>query len=120
MRISLPESMQRSHREGNSFSLFPAESAYSAPWIKHWVIAAGIASPGSRACFKNRGSDSITYIMSIASERLSGTSPAVSCIELVSAKFSLSLFDKTILIWRLLDPVIPWGGLSMVAVSTRL
>jgi glycosyltransferase involved in cell wall biosynthesis len=36
------------------------------------------------------------------------------------SKISLKLFDKTILFWRLLDRMIPWGGVSMVAVSTRL
>ena len=36
------------------------------------------------------------------------------------SKISLKLFDKTILIWRLLDHIMPWGGVSIVAVSTRL
>jgi glycosyltransferase involved in cell wall biosynthesis len=35
------------------------------------------------------------------------------------SKLFLKVFDKTIVIWKLLDHVLPWGGVSMIAVSTR-
>ena len=34
-------------------------------------------------------------------------------------RFTLKLFDKTIWIWRRLDPVLPWPGLTLFAVATR-
>ena len=35
------------------------------------------------------------------------------------SRLSLKLFDKTVWLWRLLDPVLPWPGLSLVAVARR-
>jgi len=35
------------------------------------------------------------------------------------SKLSLKLFDKTIWIWRRIDPVLPWRGLSLIAVATK-
>jgi glycosyltransferase involved in cell wall biosynthesis len=34
-------------------------------------------------------------------------------------KFSLKLFDKTVWIWRRIDGLLPWRGLSMIAVATK-
>jgi glycosyltransferase involved in cell wall biosynthesis len=34
-------------------------------------------------------------------------------------KFTLKLFDKTVWLWRLLDPVFPWKGLSLIVVAQR-
>jgi hypothetical protein len=33
------------------------------------------------------------------------------------SKITLKLFDKTVWIWRRLDPVLPWHGLSLIAVA---
>ncbi len=35
------------------------------------------------------------------------------------SKLSLKLFDKTIWIWRRIDPILPWRGLSLIAVATK-
>ncbi len=35
------------------------------------------------------------------------------------SKITLKLFDKTVWMWRRVDPVLPWRGLSMVAIGTR-
>jgi hypothetical protein len=35
------------------------------------------------------------------------------------SKLMLKIFDKTVWIWRRIDPVLPWRGLSLVAVATR-
>jgi hypothetical protein len=35
------------------------------------------------------------------------------------SKFSLKVFDKTVWLWRLLDRILPWPGLSMVIVARR-
>jgi SAM-dependent methyltransferase len=35
-------------------------------------------------------------------------------------KFSLKLFDKTVWIWRRIDGLLPWKGLSLIAVATKL
>ncbi|HML17620.1 MAG TPA: glycosyltransferase [Bryobacteraceae bacterium] len=35
------------------------------------------------------------------------------------AKLTLKIFDKTVWIWRRLDPVMPWRGLSLIAVARR-
>lgn len=35
------------------------------------------------------------------------------------SKVALKIFDKTVWIWRHLDGVLPWPGLSMVAVATK-
>jgi glycosyltransferase involved in cell wall biosynthesis len=34
-------------------------------------------------------------------------------------KLTLKIFDKTALIWRRLDSVLPWRGLSLIAVATK-
>ena len=34
-------------------------------------------------------------------------------------KFSLKLFDKTVWFWRRIDGLLPWKGLSVIAVATR-
>lgn len=34
-------------------------------------------------------------------------------------RFTLKLFDKTVWFWRLIDPVLPWPGLTLFAVATR-
>ena len=34
-------------------------------------------------------------------------------------RFTLKLFDKTVWIWRRLDPFLPWPGLTLFAVATR-
>jgi glycosyltransferase involved in cell wall biosynthesis len=34
-------------------------------------------------------------------------------------RFTLKLFDKTVWIWRRLDPLLPWPGLTLFAVATR-
>ena len=34
-------------------------------------------------------------------------------------KVTLKIFDKTVWIWRHLDGVLPWPGLSLVAVATK-
>lgn len=33
------------------------------------------------------------------------------------SKITLKLFDKTVWIWRRLDPVLPWHGLSLIAIA---
>ena len=35
------------------------------------------------------------------------------------SKLSLKLFDKTVWLWRRLDPVLPWRGLSLVVIARR-
>lgn len=34
-------------------------------------------------------------------------------------RFTLKLFDKTVWIWRRIDPLLPWPGLTLFAVATR-
>jgi hypothetical protein len=34
-------------------------------------------------------------------------------------KFSLKVFDKTVWIWRRVDGLLPWKGLSVIAVATK-
>jgi hypothetical protein len=34
-------------------------------------------------------------------------------------KLSLKIFDKTVWLWRRLDPVFPWPGLSLVVVARK-
>ena len=34
-------------------------------------------------------------------------------------KFALKLFDKTVWVWRRLDPVLPWRGLSLILVARK-
>ncbi|MEZ5353630.1 MAG: glycosyltransferase [Bryobacteraceae bacterium] len=34
-------------------------------------------------------------------------------------KLTLKIFDKTVWLWRWLDPLLPWGGLSMVVTAQR-
>jgi glycosyltransferase involved in cell wall biosynthesis len=34
-------------------------------------------------------------------------------------KLSLKIFDKTIWLWRLVDKILPWGGLSLLLVARR-
>jgi glycosyltransferase involved in cell wall biosynthesis/precorrin-6B methylase 2 len=34
-------------------------------------------------------------------------------------RFTLKLFDKTVWIWRRLDPLLPWPGLTLFAIATR-
>ena len=34
-------------------------------------------------------------------------------------KLSLKLFDKTVWIWRRIDGLLPWKGLSVIAVATK-
>ena len=34
-------------------------------------------------------------------------------------KLFLKFFDKTVWIWRLLDPILPWRGLSLIAVAVK-
>jgi len=35
------------------------------------------------------------------------------------AKFALKLFDKTVWIWRRIDGIMPWRGLSVIAIARR-
>jgi hypothetical protein len=35
------------------------------------------------------------------------------------SKVSLKIFDKTIWLWRLLDKVLPWNGLSLLMVARK-
>jgi glycosyltransferase involved in cell wall biosynthesis len=35
------------------------------------------------------------------------------------SKITLKIFDKTVWLWRWLDPVLPWHGLSLIAVARR-
>ncbi len=35
------------------------------------------------------------------------------------SKVTLKLFDKTVWMWRRIDPLLPWRGLSMIAIATR-
>lgn len=35
------------------------------------------------------------------------------------SKITLKLFDKTVWFWRRVDPLLPWRGLSLVAIATR-
>ena len=35
------------------------------------------------------------------------------------AKSSLKLFDKTVWIWRRIDGLMPWRGLSLIAIARR-
>lgn len=35
------------------------------------------------------------------------------------SRFALKVFDKTVWLWRLLNPVLPWRGLSLVVVGRR-
>jgi SAM-dependent methyltransferase len=34
-------------------------------------------------------------------------------------KLTLKIFDKTVWLWRRLDPLMPWKGLSLIAVARR-
>ena len=34
-------------------------------------------------------------------------------------KFSLKLFDKTVWFWRRIDGLLPWNGLSLIAIATK-
>jgi glycosyltransferase involved in cell wall biosynthesis len=34
-------------------------------------------------------------------------------------KLTLKLFDKTVWLWKLIDPLLPWRGLSLIAVARR-
>lgn len=34
-------------------------------------------------------------------------------------KLSLKIFDKTVWLWRLLDPILPWPGLSLIVVAVK-
>jgi len=34
-------------------------------------------------------------------------------------KLTLKIFDKTVWFWRLIDPLLPWPGLSLVAVARK-
>ena len=34
-------------------------------------------------------------------------------------KFALKVFDKTVWIWRRVDPVLPWRGLSLILVARK-
>jgi hypothetical protein len=34
-------------------------------------------------------------------------------------KVFLKLFDKTVWLWRLLDPVLPWNGLSLIVIARK-
>ena len=35
------------------------------------------------------------------------------------SRFSLKVFDKTVWLWRLLDPITPWSGLSAVIAARK-
>ncbi len=35
------------------------------------------------------------------------------------SKVMLKMFDKTVWIWRRVDGLLPWHGLSLVAVATK-
>ncbi len=35
------------------------------------------------------------------------------------SKVFLKLFDKTVWIWRLLDPILPWNGLSLIVIARK-
>lgn len=35
------------------------------------------------------------------------------------SKLSLKIFDKTVWLWRLLDPILPWRGLSLIVVAVK-
>jgi hypothetical protein len=34
-------------------------------------------------------------------------------------KLSLKIFDKSVWLWRRLDGLLPWSGLSLIAVATK-
>src|SRR5205823_11368539 len=34
-------------------------------------------------------------------------------------KLTLKIFDKTVWLWRRIDPVLPWAGLSLVVVARK-
>ena len=34
-------------------------------------------------------------------------------------KLSLKLFDKTVWLWRLLDPILPWAGLNLIVIARK-
>jgi hypothetical protein len=34
-------------------------------------------------------------------------------------KVTLKIFDKTVWLWRRIDPVLPWPGLSLVLVARK-
>ena len=35
------------------------------------------------------------------------------------SKFMLKLFDKTVWLWRLIDPILPWPGLTVIVVARK-
>jgi SAM-dependent methyltransferase len=35
------------------------------------------------------------------------------------SKVTLKAFDKSVWLWRRVDPLLPWRGLSMIAIATR-
>jgi glycosyltransferase involved in cell wall biosynthesis len=35
------------------------------------------------------------------------------------SKLTMKIFDKTVWFWKLLDPVLPWSGLSLIAVAKK-
>jgi len=35
------------------------------------------------------------------------------------SKVFLKLFDKTVWLWRLLDPLLPWKGLSLIVIARK-
>jgi len=35
------------------------------------------------------------------------------------SKLPLKIFDKTVWLWRLLDKILPWRGLSMLVVAVK-
>ena len=35
------------------------------------------------------------------------------------SKFTLKLFDKSVWLWRMLDPLLPWNGLTLIAIARR-
>ena len=35
------------------------------------------------------------------------------------SKVFLKLFDKTVWLWRMLDPLLPWNGLSLILIGRK-
>lgn len=58
-----------------------------------------------------RGFNSMAYLAWIVSGKLFGSQQL--------NRVTLKLFDKTVWFWELIDPILPWPGLTLFAVATR-
>ncbi len=101
------------------FCWFPAGCICLAALTQLWATSAGIAFPVLELFFGKTVFSSKNFIRSTEWELRSGISPAGLSGPNAFSKLFLKLFDKTIWLWRLLDHLIPWQGVSMIAVSTR-